>query len=243
MSHDKPKKKGLRARVMDAARKRLGKNEPRKDAPLVSREEPPTAALPALPKPVAALLEMVERRLGDLVDATSSRLLALDDEAAQLAFLVEQATEHHGREAVMALVLRHNLLLNGTMLAAIEPLLMGKNTLRTTPEVLDRGRHTLTHLLVDLTLLDEDLDADAPPEHPEDRVEWLEEHLFEDRFEGIRDHLLGLREPEDTSRFLMGSYMLFLQTFLMRTLVRSMGLLTRDETRPLLSDKIDDEID
>ena len=98
--------------------------------------------------PTAQVLEALAVRASDAVDDLASRLLAEDEAAAQLAYLVELATAAHGQEAVLAVVLRRNLWLNGTFLKMSEPMLRGREEVVFDAETLAAGRLTLLHLLV-----------------------------------------------------------------------------------------------
>lgn len=173
-------------------------------------------ALQAMRDPAHALATLGERA-GDAIDLLASRMLARDAAAAQLAFLVERAVNERGREAVLRIVLRRNLLLDGTFLQMLEPLLAGGDAPALPRPVLDRGRQTLTTLLVEVV----DPDA-APVEATREDLERFANAHPDAPLQDLVPALSGELDDEDLAGFVFGSYALFLQTFLLRSTVRMM---------------------
>ena len=175
----------------------------------------------------AAMLQFVDGGLRDLVDVAASKMLETDDVAAQLAILVELSVERHGRDAIMAAVLRKNLLLDGTVLAFMEPVLTGGATFDTSRELLDRARGTLVDLVAELLRLD----GDVPPEEADERTEWVAAHPTLAGYADVSEHLRGAVDDDALRDFVFGSYVVFLQSFLMRTSVRLIGRMLRGDTQ------------
>lgn len=191
--------------------------------------------------PTAQVLEALAVRASDAVDDLASRLLAEDEAAAQLAYLVELATAAHGHEAVLAVVLRRNLWLDGTFLKMIEPMLRGRETFAFEPETLASGRRTLLQLLVELM----DPDATEPAPNDDDAC-WaaLVRHEPALPLDRLAPYLHGEVERQALAAFLVGSYTLFLQTFLLRTTVRALPQLASErppaDAPPRLGGRRDD---
>lgn len=202
---------------------------------------------------IAPLLRAVGGRLVDLADFTASRLLELDEAAAELAVFVERITRAHGDGIVLRVLLRHNLLLDGTILALLEPLLRGGRRSSTAPpfdtadpRAIARGRETLTDLVVILASLDEHADSDELPPRPApevDRLDLLESLGFDQEFPRVFAWLEGRATPEEDARFVLGSYLIFLETFLLRAMARNLNDLPalvagtrRSGTPPLTGD-------
>lgn len=182
----------------------------------------------------APLAVGIGARLGDMVDATSTRLLSGDDAAAQLAFAVETIAERVGREEVMALVLRHNLLLDGTFLAMISPVLSGGAEIAADPDRLRQARGTLVTLLESLVAAASGRELPTAPPTDDagiaERVDALGHDAPELPLDAVRPYLRGERPPEETAQFVLGSYSLFLQTFLLRSTVKMVPALMRPAT-------------
>ncbi len=179
----------------------------------------------------APLTVAMAERLGDMVDATSSRVLATDEAAAQLAYFVESIAADVPRERVLAAVLEHNLLLDGTVLKLIRPLLRADSTTpfdadlgaHLDPADLDRGRSTLITLLETLVHLRDDAPVERmvdPDLDPVSRLHGLATLAPDLPLDALYPLLSGDRPPQDVARFVMTSYSLFLQTFLLRSTMR-----------------------
>lgn len=164
----------------------------------------------------APMVAQLTERIGDVVDAASTRLLASDGAASQLAFFVESIATDVDREAVVALVLRRNLLLDGTMLSIIGPILGGSSELSLDDTKLEAAADTLSLLLQELVCLRDGIEA---PDGG-DRVRWLEEHAPDLPTDELAPYLRLERLPEDVASFVLSSYSLFLQTFLLRSTLR-----------------------
>ncbi|MFT4704467.1 MAG: hypothetical protein ACI81R_002172 [Bradymonadia bacterium] len=189
----------------------------------VTREIAARAPLPTN----AALIKLATQQAGALVDRAASRWLASDEDAAQLAYIVEKCAEEHGREAVLSVVLRQNLWLNGTFLKLIEPALRGQAVTSLDPRVLNDGRRTLLRLLVEVAAPD-----DEPAASDESALwqQYLERTaaLPTDR---VTPHLQGDSTEEALAGFLLGSYTVFLQSFLLRTSVQLLPALAEQSDR------------
>ncbi|MCB9507265.1 MAG: hypothetical protein H6698_08995 [Myxococcales bacterium] len=169
----------------------------------------------------AQLAALVSGPLTDLVDAASARLLERDAAAAQLGYLVEAIAARVGRDAALAVVLNQNLLLDGTFLHLVRPALVGGSVGAADPRHVDAGRETLLALLEDLFALY------APTASPPDRS--LSAAARVDRLRGVADDLPiddlapfleGTASTEEQLHVILGSYSLFLQTFLVRSVVQ-----------------------
>lgn len=174
--------------------------------------------------PMAALLG---DRMVDAVDAAASRLLASDDAAAQLAYVVERLTADVSTDKVVAAVLQHNLLLDGTVLQLIRPLLAGiaapdEGTAvpDVSPETLARGRQTLITLLEALQSLRDGDDSATDDLDEAARLMALADKAPDLPLDILAPLLSGARPPDETTQFVLGSYALFLQTFLLRSSLR-----------------------
>lgn len=190
--------------------------------------------------PTAQVLEALAVRASDAVDDLASRLLAEDEAAAQLAYLVELATAAHGQEAVLAVVLRRNLWLNGTFLKMIEPMLRGREEVVFDAETLAAGRLTLLQLLVEL--MAPDAEEPAPDD---DAACWalLVAHEPALPLDRLEPYLAGTPEPPALAAFLVGSYTLFLQTFLLRTTVRALPQLAGERPNATASPRLGERRD
>lgn len=166
----------------------------------------------------------VGARIGDLVDAASSRLLSDDDAAAELAFAVESIADQVGRDVALGAVLKHNLLLDGTFLGLVSPLLSGQSEIAADPARLRGARATLVTLLEALVRLRDDDDPEQPVPPDDDRIEARFEALRAAApdlpLDAVAPYLCGHRTDDDTAAFVLGSYSLFLQTFLLRSTVK-----------------------
>ena len=81
----------------------------------------------------ALMANVVSQRFEQMADVVAARLLQLDDTASRLAVFVEQVSERVGRDAIVPVLLRRNLVLDGTMLSVIEPILQGGGTIPLAP--------------------------------------------------------------------------------------------------------------
>lgn len=170
----------------------------------------------------APLATVALDRLGEAVDAMSSRALATDDGASQLAFLVETIAAEHPREEVLAAVLQHNLLLDGTFLSIMRPALAGGDALDLSPATLERARLTVLTLIEALVALREpEADrADASQDPLSDRLTRLADRADDLPLDALLPILAGERPDDEVAHFIVRSYSLFLQTFLLRSTVR-----------------------
>ena len=176
------------------------------------------------------MASLVGSRVTDLVDATSSRVLAGDDAAWQLAFLAEAIAATVPREQVVAAVLRRNLLLDGTFLALLRPMLDGGAAPAMDPARLTEARETLVGLLEDLAALRHNPGAARAqaPTTLDQRLDALADIAGDLPTDDLRPFLVGARSDEDVASFILGSYSLFLQTFLLRSTLRMVPNLLRN---------------
>lgn len=165
------------------------------------------------------LVAQMTGRVGDMVDAASTRLLATDEAASQLAYFVELIAAEVEREEVVSVVLRRNLLLDGTVLGLISPLLSGERAIGVDPARLAQASETLTFLLQELVTLRSGTPGPTDATTSE-RLEWLEEHAPDLPTDALAPFLKMERDPEEVAAFVLSSYSLFLQTFLLRSTVR-----------------------
>lgn len=154
--------------------------------------------------------------LHGLADVAATRLLALDDDAARLAMIVERIAAGHDTEDVARLMLRRNLVLDGTFLALLEPLLSGGDLASTPEEVIDRGVDTIALLLAELVALDGFAD-DRPA------TEQLAEQLDPHDWDVLGPVLTGQAPLDVRTRFVTLSYALFLESWLLRFSARAVG--------------------
>jgi hypothetical protein len=166
------------------------------------------------------LVAQLGERVGDLVDAASTRILESDEAASQLAFFVESIAVEVEREAVLALVLKRNLLLDGTVLGLISPVLSGERELGLDPAKLEKAVSTLATLLHELACLRDD--APQPPADllPYERLEALAERAPDLPTDALAPYLRLELADEEIGTFVLTSYSLFLQTFLLRSTVQ-----------------------
>lgn len=166
------------------------------------------------------LVSQFGERVGDLVDAASTRLLESDEAASQLAFFVESIAAEVDREAVLALVLKRNLLLDGTVLGLISPVLSGERELGIDSDKLESAVGTLATLLHELACLRDD----APPP-PAGLLAFQHLEALADRApdlptDALAPYLKLELADEEIGTFVLTSYSLFLQTFLLRSTVQ-----------------------
>ena len=168
----------------------------------------------------APLVIQMTGRVGDFVDAASTRLLATDEAASQLAYFVESIAAEVEREEVVSIVLRRNLLLDGTVLSMITPLLSGERTIAIEPDRLAQAATTLTTLLQELVCLRDGCEGPGAAATTKERLEWLEHQAPDLPTDALEPYLRLQRDPEEVGAFVLSSYSLFLQTFLLRSTVR-----------------------
>lgn len=169
--------------------------------------------------------------LHGLADVAASRLLSLDEDAARLAMIVERIAAGHDTEDVARLMLRRNLVLDGTFLAMLEPLFSGGDLTDMPEDVIDRGVDTIALLLAELVALDGFSD-DRPA------MEQLAEHLDPDDWDVLGPVLTGQAPLEDRTRFVTLTYALFLESWLLRFSARAVGdaVMMRNEPEPAAID-------
>lgn len=206
-----PEPRDLASRLLRRAR-RLAESARGATATLVPVARAGVDGLAAIPARRAA--DLVRSTLSQAGDVVASRLLALDETAALLAIVVERVVERHGHDAVLRVVLRRNLLLDGSLLALIEPVLRNDGAIDLAPERLARGRETMLHLLADLAALDA-IVGDTVRPSPLDAVL---DHFVELRGSPIESMLDGSASAAEQARVLLMSYGLFLESFLIRRL-------------------------
>lgn len=168
-------------------------------------------------RPGDAMLALHEP-LRDAVDVVASRLLALDADASILAMYVERVTAGRDVSETMGTVLRRNLLLDGTFMAIVEPLVATGEL----PDALDaatlgRASDTMTRLLAELAGVDADVDDPLAAVADASDVP----------LDGVLRHLRGESSAEDRTRFVALSYVLFLEAWLLRATVDRIGAIAR----------------
>lgn len=166
-----------------------------------------------------ALIRQLAGRLGDLADLAASRLLASDDLAAELALLLEELAEDQDRDEVAWMLLRHSPMLDGTLIGLLDPLMRSRGS--ETAAVLDpalvrRGREAILRTIAAL--------HGGFPDAPSGALaERLDAEGLLDPFPALRPALLGQLPPDDEARFVLLSYSIFLQSWLMRHVGHSAG--------------------
>lgn len=184
----------------------------------------------------AAARSLVERRAAETLqgfaDVAASRLLTLDDDAAQLAMVVERLTAGRDHDDVARIMLRRNLVLDGTFLALLEPILSGNDLDDTPPEVIDRGVDTIALLLAEL--------IDDVPGGPTDPMQRLQEHLDEAERSVLLPILDGSAPLPERTRFVTLTYAIFLESWLLRFSARTVGelLTTHDDSAPAIETEV-----
>ncbi len=171
----------------------------------------------------ALMANVVSQRFEQMADVVAARLLQLDDTASRLAIFVEQVSERVGRDAILPVILRRNLILDGTMLTMIEPLLQGGGQVRLEPTVRARALRTLTALLSDIATLD------GPPTLHEADLPGLLAHPSASVLEPLEHVLAGYAPDEETDQFILMSYLLFLQSFMLRTVAGMTATVVREQ--------------
>jgi len=175
----------------------------------------------------ALMANVVSQRFEQLADVAAARLLQLDDTASRLAVFVEQVSERVGRDAIVPVLLRRNLVLDGTMLSVMEPLLQGGGTMQLTPATRAKALATLVALLADIATLD------GPPALHDADLHGLLAHPSASVLEPLAYMLAGHAPDEETDQFIMMSYLLFLQSFLLRTVAGMTATVVREQGQRL----------
>ena len=153
-------------------------------------------------QPVVHLLER-------LVDA----MVASDVAAQELALFIEQLREKRGNSHIVAALIRHNLLLNGTFLALIEPLLSkGIDPPKLSTKAVERGRATMRALILELLGGGEVVDVQEKA-----ALDAIDESEFPELCPTVWEWLQGCSTEVEDGRFLMNSYLLFVQSALLKT--------------------------
>lgn len=153
-------------------------------------------------QPVVHLLEK-------LVDA----MVASDEAAQELAHFIEQLREKRGNSHIIAALIRHNLLLNGTFLALIEPLLTkGGEAPKLSSSGVERGRSTMRALILDLLGNEEGASLSE-----KQALDQIDESEFPELCPMVWEWLQGCSTEVEDSRFLMSSYLIFVQSALLKT--------------------------
>lgn len=153
--------------------------------------------------------------LRQLSDLAATQLLSIDDDAAALALFVEELAKGVERPELLRALLRHNLLLDGTFLRLLGPILTQDESEAPDISGLDDGERTMVVLfnaLLDLR------DGSTTP--PSDDVDELIRRAPE--LEPLRSRFDGKGAHEERMRFVVLSYSLFLEAFLLRA---SVGLM------------------
>ncbi|MDX9720228.1 MAG: hypothetical protein RBU37_05750 [Myxococcota bacterium] len=132
-----------------------------------------------------------------LAEQLLDRLIGIDPVAAELSRLATAARQRHGLFAVLPPLLRHSPLLDGTLLAMLEPVLRGTQG-KADPALIEQGREALRKFVEALTKLD--------------AVE-----LDKQRYPRLGEWLSACTTEEDELRVLLKSYLLFLNDFALRT--------------------------
>ena len=171
----------------------------------------------------ALMANVVSQRFEQMADVVAARLLQLDDTASRLAVFVEQVSERVGRDAIVPVLLRRNLVLDGTMLSVIEPILQGGGTIQLAPATRAKALATLVALLADIATLD------GPPALNDADLHGLLAHPSASVLEPLEHVLAGHAPDEETDQFIMMSYLLFLQSFLLRTVAGMTATVVREQ--------------
>lgn len=203
------------SRIRDLARRTLREARDRLPAPVAQGLEQGRALLR---RQDSALLRQLSGRLGDLADLAATQLLASDDAAAELAFLMEELTEGREGDDVAWQLLRHSPLLDGTLIGLLDPLMRHRHSAHPPdldPALVRRGRlavgRTLAALHADRTGPGE---PEATAEQPD--LDSLDEAMGLDRFPHLAAALRGELNADAEARFVLFSYTLFLQAWLLR---------------------------
>lgn len=146
-------------------------------------------------------------RAREVVDRVADRIAAMDPAAEELAQWTESLVATHGRERVLRAVLLRNMLIDGTFLEFFETLLSGGDPeALPSPEALARARTSCLRLV--------------------DTLAGIEGESFASlRASGALpltgEHLEGRSDDAAFHRFCLWSYTLFLQSFLLRSVVET----------------------
>jgi hypothetical protein len=187
----------------------------------------------------AMVLQRMSDQMEAVADMVASRLLSMDELASRMAFFVEQVSADVGRQALLPVILRRNLMLDGTFLRLLEPLLSGKNPSELTLESADRRRalRTLSLLLLDIGAL---ADPSLNSASEDTAVMQLRQSTHEAVLGDVLDVLDGTHSDADTDRFIMFSYLIFLQSHLLRSVAGMTTEIAREQAAGLLTGTTDD---
>jgi len=186
------------------------------------------------------MTELTLNTVVGLAERLTARLLDADEVATQLVEVVERAQRRHGIVRVSASVLRHSPLFDGSVLALLDPLLRRAAPTHATSvdgsreaatelasdvaeaaSAIERGRSAVRALVLELLRLDEPSAANDDASFRLAGLEHDAPRLFE--------WMTGLSSPEDDVHVLLKSYLLFLQSFTLRT-VMQIALQRSDES-------------
>ncbi len=188
------------------------------------------------------LLQRVGDQMEAAADVVASRLLAMDELASRMAFFVEQVSMEAGRQALLPIILRRNLMLDGTFLRLLEPLLAGRNPTELSLEPADRSRalSTLAVLLRDIAAL-----TDPSIDTSDDSIalQQLRTCAQAAVLGEVLDVLAGERGDEESDRFIMFSYLVFLQSHLLRSVAGMTTDIARQQAAGLLTTSSDRSAD
>jgi hypothetical protein len=185
----------------------------------------------------AMVLERLGDRIESVADVVASRLLSMDELASALAFFTEQAAAKAGRDALLPIILRRNLMLDGTFLRLLEPLLTGQSTEHFTLSAVDRRRalQTLSWLIHDLATAAGWVDSPATSEvQLNAALQTLADSEHGVSLGALLAVLEGRAGDEETDRFIVFSYLVFLQSHLLRSVASMTTDLARARATLLL---------
>lgn len=238
---DDDNRRGLRRRIRDRLKK-TSTQLIQSGARSVAAQPLVRAVGRASERSAGLLLQRVGDQMEAAADVVASRLLSMDELASRMAFFVEQVSQQVGRQALLPIILRRNLMLDGTFLRLLEPLLAGRNPTELTLEPADRARAlaTLAILLRDIAAL-----ADPSIDATDDTtaLRQLRESEHEAVLGDVLDVLAGERADEESDRFIMFSYLLFLQSHLLRSVAGMTTEIAREQAAGLLTASTDRSAD
>jgi hypothetical protein len=108
----------------------------------------------------------------------------------------------------------------------ITPLLSGERAIAVDPARLADASSTLTILLQELVCLRNGCEGPGGQATTCERLTWLDEVAPDLPTDALAPYLRMERNPEEVGAFILSSYSLFLQTFLLRSTVRMAAKLT-----------------
>jgi hypothetical protein len=217
VSDDERKRTGVRARLKSGARSAVERATARARAEVRDRTETMIVRVGgggALDV-VRAARELASgidlERLGNGLHEIAGRIASVDPAAEELARWTEQLVAVHGRERVMRVVLLRNMLVDGSFVEILEGLLGSDDPLAVpSSEALDRARASVRRLLETLAELD---------------GATLQDRFDDGSLARTQPHLDGTSDDAAFHRFCIWSYTLFLQSFLLRSVVETTGQL------------------